>query len=82
MCVCVWASVWIRFVGYVGVRVLCGESKGRGWVVGAVHLLCAGGGSHGAVRRVFVGLRCTVAEHFEILSQKYTYFSFFSLFCV
>ena len=68
MCVC--ASVRIRFVGYVGVRVLCGESKGRDWVAGAVHLLCAGGGSHGAVRRVFVGLRCTVAEHFEILNQK------------
>ena len=40
MCVCVWASVRIRSVGYFGVGVFCGESEGRDWMAGAVHLLC------------------------------------------
>ena len=39
-CVCVWASVRIRSVGYYGVGVFCGESEGRDWMAGAVHLLC------------------------------------------
>ena len=67
MCVCVGERAdsfcWI----FWGRGVLWGE-RGEGLDGGCCTLVVYEGGSHGVLWRVFVGLRCTVADHFENIS--------------